>query len=131
MKLKEDPREWKKFTAVLAAVIALASYGLWRRKALPDWGVDCGLALAALLMTGALIRPRIFRMPYRLAMAGSHRIGQGTGRVLLTLFFLLLLTPLGWLLRLMGKDLLGLRRRKDAATYWVTSRPASPLDRMF
>lgn len=131
MKLKEDPREWQKFTAVLAIVIVLVSYGVWRRNGLPDWTLNTGLALGALLMTGALLAPRAFRSPYRAAMTASHRVGQVMGRVLLTIFYILVLTPIGLTLRLMGKDLLGLRRKPGGTTYWRKARPVSPLDRMF
>lgn len=131
MKLKEDPREWQKFTAVLATVIGLVSYGLWRRNSLPDWCMDTGLSTAALLMVGALLTPRSFRTPYRVAMTLSHRVGQVMGRVLLTAFFLLILTPLGCVLRLMGKDILALRRKQGVATYWRPARRAAPFDRMF
>ena len=33
--------------------------------------------------------------------------------------FFLAVTPVALLMRLFGKDVLGLRRRRDAATYWV------------
>ena len=46
-------------------------------------------------------------------------------------FFILVVTPLGWLLRLMGKDPLQLKRRKAAPTFWQKSKAASPLDQLF
>jgi len=33
--------------------------------------------------------------------------------------FFLCVTPVAVIMRLFGKDVLGLRRRRDAATYWI------------
>jgi hypothetical protein len=64
-------------------------------------------------------------------MTASFHVGQVTGKVLLTVFFLLVVTPLGLLLRITGKDLLGLKRNLEDASYWRDSRPPGPLDRQF
>ena len=40
-------------------------------------------------------------------------------------------TPLGCLLRLGGKDLLRLKRSRDARTYWHFSKDSGPMDRLF
>jgi len=41
------------------------------------------------------------------------------------------LTPLGLLLRLMGKDLLGLKKVSGAATYWQSARATDQLDTQY
>jgi hypothetical protein len=53
------------------------------------------------------------------------------GKVLLTIFFLLVVTPLGLLLRLLGKDLLRLKRRRDVATHWQPAKSNHQFDRQF
>ena len=131
LQLKEDPREWQKFTAVLAGFLALGLLWAWRRRGLDPLLFRSGLALLALLLTAALCRPRWFRGLYRLAMTASFRVGMVVGRILLTVFFLLVLTPLGLALRLAGKDLLRLKRPSAVDTYWRPSRPPGPFDRLF
>jgi hypothetical protein len=49
----------------------------------------------------------------------------------LILFFILILTPLGLILRLAGKDPLQLKRPPDAGTCWHQARESSSLDRLF
>ena len=49
----------------------------------------------------------------------------------LTLFFIFILTPAGWVLRLAGKDPLQLKRPAKTDTFWQTAKDASPLDRLF
>jgi|HubBroStandDraft_5_1064220.scaffolds.fasta_scaffold1326856_1 hypothetical protein len=53
------------------------------------------------------------------------------GRGLLLLFFIAVLTPLGLVLRLAGKDALRLKRRRQAKTYWREAKDCSPLNRLY
>lgn len=124
-KLKENPREWLKFAAVMALMLTGLSFLVYRRV----FPFVLGLALAALIV-GA-IRPRWFRGFYRAGMTVSFHVGQVIGRILLTLFFLVIVTPLGLLLRMSGKDLLQLKRSTGASSYWRPAKTANQFDRMF
>jgi hypothetical protein len=64
-------------------------------------------------------------------MTASFHVGQVMGRVLLVVFFFLLVTPVGILLRWLGKDLLHLRRNAQRTTYWEPARPEGSLERLF
>jgi hypothetical protein len=131
LKLKEEPREWLKFTGVMALLGAIVGFALHRKHVIPREafiGVLIGLAVALAICA---MRPRWFRGFYRAGMTASWHVGQVMGRVMLTVFFLLLVTPMGLLLRLLGKDLLELKKRSDAASYWHVARKPGPLDRMF
>jgi len=130
-KLKENPREWQKFSLVLAAMVGLVTWLAFRRGWVPRQAWFPVGVIMLLLPTLALIRPRWFRPVYRGGMTVSFHIGHVMGKVMLTVFFLLVMTPLGLLLRLMGKDLLGLRCRPDASSYWHPAKSPSRLDRMF
>jgi len=130
LKLKENPKEWLKFTAVMAVLAVLVSALLYRRKVL---GIETlsGIAIIAVLaLCVCAIRPRWFRGFYRAGMTMSFRVGQMLGWLWLTLLFLLVLTPLGLLLRAFGKDLLEMKRRKTD-TYWRPARPPGGFDRQF
>ena len=131
LKLKEEPREWLKFTGVMALAGAIVAFALHRKHVVSREvfiGMMSGLALALAICAA---RPRWFRGFYRAGMTASWHVGQVMGRLLLTVLFLLLVTPLGLLLRLLGKDLLELKRRPDAASYWHVAKKPGPLDRMF
>ena len=130
LKLKEDPREWRKFSLSLALFIALWSgLALWKRGVV--LGAMLGLTLAILLALMALVFPRVLRQPYRFGMILGHLLGKVIGSILLTLVFFGVVTPLGFLLRTSGKDLLRLRRDSAAKTYWIHSKPPTGLDQMF
>ncbi len=130
-KLKEQPREWLKFTAVMTLMLAVVAVLLHRRRIVSqEVLLGIGLLLALVLAVCAA-RPRWFRGFYRAGMTISFHVGQVIGRALLTLFFLLALTPLGLLLRLFGKDLLNLRRKPAATTYWQPAKTSRQFDRQF
>jgi hypothetical protein len=40
--------------------------------------------------------------------------------------FFLCLTPIAWIMRLRGKDLLSLSRRPDLSSYWIPRQPSPP-----
>lgn len=129
--LPDQPREWVKFT--LSTVLAPAGLGtvLWWRGVLPDAGYVTVLGVVALVILLLLIQPRWFRGYYRVGMRLSRAGGRLIGRVLLTFVFFGLVTPLGWLLKLLGKDLLRLRRPGTHDTCWQPARRGGSLDRMF
>ena len=130
LKLQESPREWLKFTAVIGTMVALAGWLLQKRGWLPGelWMVFIPGVIAVSLCA---MRPQWFRGFYRGGMTVFFHIGQFMGRMLLTIFFFLAVTPLGLILRLMGKDLLQLKRDPKATTYWQSPRKSGGFDRQF
>jgi hypothetical protein len=109
---KEDPREWRK-AALLSLIGPSVLVGILRWRAVVSWTfLGAALALFALVALCAWVRPRWFR------------------RYLTTVFFLIL-TPLGWMLRLSGKDLLQLKSPRDKKTFWQSARQDGSLDRMY
>lgn len=131
LRLSEKPLEWIKFTAVIGVAVNGVLGLLWWKGALP--GMVCltaaGAALAAVV--AASIHPRGFRGFYRGGMTFSFQIGQVIGKVLLTGFFFIIVTPMGLLLRLLGKDLLQLKKTPKKSTYWHTAKNNRDFDRMF
>lgn len=131
LRLKEEPKEWRKSTLLTLAPLAILSSLLcWRHVvSVPTWrillAVLTGIALAACL------QPRWFRGYYRVSMRVGFWLSQVVAQVVLALIFMLLITPLGLILRVCGKDLLRLKRTKQTATYWTAAKPSSSLDQLF
>lgn len=131
IKLSENPREWRKFVWQ-ACVIFAGWFGLavWRRLVNPDhWRVV--LAVLAVVALAAWFRPAWFRGIYRFGMTASGWLGERVGRVLLTVFFFLLVMPLGWALRRFGYDPLHWRASAKKQSYWEPATKATRLDQMF
>jgi hypothetical protein len=130
-KLKDNPREWQKFTAVMALVAALICMTLHKRGVLSVTALGWAVGVLLLVVLISLARPHWFRKFYRRGMVFSYHVGQTMGVVLLCVFFLTVVTPLGIFLRLLGKDLLELKRNPAAKSYWQPARNNPHFDRMF
>ena len=128
---KEDPKEWRKSALLTALGLAILSSLLRWRKHLSQtlW---CGLLVVlAIVAVCAVLQPGWFRGWYRLSLRLGFHSSQFIGRCVLVIFFIFILTPLGLMLRLMGKDPLQLKRPRDPKTYWRQARECNPLDRLF
>lgn len=74
---------------------------------------DRFLAAGILLLLIDLIWPSCFKPPARLWFGFSHLLGAVTSRVFLTLVFFLLVTPVGFIRRIIGSDPMQLRKWKQ------------------
>jgi len=131
LKFKEDPKEWRKSTLLTVLGLGLVSSLVRWRHHLGNAQWLLLLAVLAMIAICVVIRPRWFRGWYRLSLRLGFYSSQFIGRCVLALFFLFILTPLGLILRLMGKDPLQLKHPRGAKTYWHPSRESTPLDRLF
>jgi len=131
VRLKENPKEWRKSALLtVAAVAVLSSILRWRGVlSVPAWHATL-LALALASLT-ALFFPRWFRGYYRLSTRFGFWLSLVLARVILTILFFGVITPLGWIFRLSGKDALNLKRSSSATSYWSSTKATSPLDRLF
>lgn len=130
-KLKENPREWQKFTAVMVLMVEVICLALHRRGMMHTTAMGVAAVALLLVVLASLVRPQSFRGFYRSGMTVSFHVGQVMGGILLSVFFLLVVTPMGLVMRLFGKDLLELKRDKSAKTYWRPARSNPNFDRMF
>jgi hypothetical protein len=92
------------------------------------------LVLGALAAAGGvlgLIAPSLLRPVFVGALVLAFPIGWVVSRVILVLMFGLVIIPLGFVFRLQGRDVLGLKRRGDDATYWVAKPAPSDLKSYF
>ena len=132
LKLKEEPREWRKFAAVAAVFATGVAYLAHRRGWLPWAGFVGAAGVVSCLLGVGLVWPRLVRPVYRGAMTASHWMGQRVGVVLLAGFFVLVLTPVALVVRWLGKDLLDIRGSPEARpSFWRPPRPEGSLDRLF
>jgi hypothetical protein len=105
---------------VLAGIGAVV---LWRR----DWAMTplpgALLGVGAALVLLGLAAPVLLRPVYRVWMGLAVVLGYVMTRVLLTLVFFLVVTPIGLLRRALGHDTMRRRRDPAASTYWIEKPP--------
>jgi Saxitoxin biosynthesis operon protein SxtJ len=129
------PRQPSGRTLRQFAALCLVCFGLlavWQA-----WGKDRPLAavlLAALALSiGPLgmMRPALVRPIFVGWMILVFPIGWCVSKLLLGAVFYLLVTPLGLLLRLLGRDFLQRQVDPAAATYWTARSPVNDARRYF
>ena len=76
------------------------------------------LATAGVLLVFTFVVPGALTLPNRLWTGFGTYAGRITNPLVLSLVFFLFLTPMSLLLRMLGKDPLGLRLDPKADTYW-------------
>ena len=131
LRYKEDPAEWRKSSLLTLLGLAVISSLLRWRKHLPANYFYAIIALLGAVALCAVLQPRWFRCWYRLSLRLGFYSSQFIGRCVLLFFFIFILTPLGLILRLLGKESLQIKSPSGASTYWQAARDSSPLDRLF
>jgi hypothetical protein len=119
----KTPRQLRRFGLVMAVPLGLiAAVMAWKGR---TWWPAMAGAAAAFALLG-LAFPRLLGPVERAWMRFALVLSRITTTVLLALTFVLLITPLGLLLRLLGKRPLALSFDKRATTYWRPVEPHGP-----
>lgn len=84
------------------------------------------LAVAGVLLGVALLRPGLLAPANRLWLAFGLALHKVVNPLVLGFLFFLTITPMAIVMRLLGKDLLHLRRDAEAKSYWIERRPPGP-----
>jgi hypothetical protein len=129
--LGTGPRDLRKFGFTVGGVFALlACWFYFRHKAAWVWPLWPAVPLLSL----GLIAPGLLRWPYLAWMSFAFLLGFIVSTVLLTLFYYLVITPIGFIARFAGKDFLTMRPASARASYWISrsaAERASKYDQQF
>lgn len=115
-----DSVELRKF-GILVAMITMALFGLllpwWGDRALPAWPFFVGVPLVLL----AVLCPIVLLPLYKFWMKVGVVLGYINTRIIMSFVFFIMLTPLAWWLRIIGKDLLAREFSKTERSYRIAS----------
>ena len=121
-------RELKQFAALWCGFFALiAAYFVWQRSL----GVAAFLAVLILFGLVSYFRPNAIRLIYLLWMALALPIGWTISHLVLLMLYYLVLTPVGFVLRLVGYDPLDRSFDKAAKSYWVPHSQTTEMSQYF
>lgn len=126
VKWQPDAQELRRFAiAMLIGFTVLGALSAWKTKGIGTgsivlWSIGVALAVAAFV-------PKLGRSVYLAVYLPTSIIGYVVSNVMLALMFFLVITPLGFLLKLMGKDVLQQRRQKRQ-TQWTTVKDTKSED---
>lgn len=96
-------------------MIVFAVFFYMKKK--PEFALFMGAGTVFLAV--AVIRPVLLRYPYILWMGFGQVLSWVNTRLILCVMFYLILTPVGIVMRLFGRDPLSRRFDRDAGSYWT------------
>ncbi len=118
--LQTGRTELRKFGVLMAAVLlVIGGIILWRRGFTLTTATSVIGGTAAVFLGLAALAPTALRPVYKVWMALAIALGFVMTRVILTIVFFLVITPIGLLMRALGKD--PLTKGPDASldSYWI------------
>ncbi len=89
------------------------------------------LVLAAYCAIGAAVLPRLLWPLFVVLSAVSYPIGVVVFHVVMAMVFYLVITPVGILFKIIGRDALHRRFDPSAATYWIRRKPPADVKQYF
>jgi Saxitoxin biosynthesis operon protein SxtJ len=113
------------FALIVSAGFIVIAALQWRRGA-AEWVWVTLLAIVAVLLLAAAFAPALLRPVYRVWMRIGEALGWINTRILLTLVFVLVVAPIGLVMRLFGRSPIA-TAKKDS--YWTNVEPHSYGDR--
>lgn len=124
-RIDATPKKLRDFGILFAVICGLvAAWGVWHGSAAWPWWLGGG----ALFLVPGLTAPGLLKPVYVAWMTFAFVLGWINTRLILGLFFYCVMTPVGLVLRLMGKDLLDEKIDRGAQSYWKKRerRPVEP-----
>jgi Saxitoxin biosynthesis operon protein SxtJ len=130
--IKGDKSDWKKFGITMGIILAIIGFFLlWKKNNYFEYS----FFLAAAFFMAGLILPSTLKPVYKAWMALSVVMGFIMTRVIMVIIFYLIVTPMGLIAYITGKEFLDMKIDKSAKSYWVvrekTQKVMSDYERQF
>ena len=114
-KIKSEKSDLQKFGITVSIVLMIiAGLLFWKEKE----SCQMFFGIGAIILLTTITIPVILKPVYLIWMSFAIIIGWIMTRVILSLLFYIILTPIGLALRLFGKQVLELRWDKSKKSYW-------------
>lgn len=123
--IKSGKKELRQFGITVGIVLGLlGGLFLWREKE----GYFYFFILSASLLSLGIVVPILLKPIHKVWMTLAILMGWFMTRVILCILFYLIITPIGLLAKLFGKDFLSRKFDKTAGSYWII-RKSSGFDK--
>jgi hypothetical protein len=122
--LDTGPRTLRRFGLAVGGVLfAAGAWFAWRSGTPAAPAPAILLAVGSLLVISGSVAPSALRWPFLAWMGLALVLGAVMTRVILTLVYFLVVTPVGLVMRALGRDPMHRRADPDADTYWIRRDP--------
>ena len=119
----------RNFGTVFAVVFAIiGGYIYWTSGVISWWP----FVVASVFIVAAFAFPRMLRWPNRIWFKFGLLLGRIIAPLVMAVVYLLVIAPLGLLMRMLGKDLLRLELDSQSDSYWIERKtPPQPMKNQF
>lgn len=114
------------FPLLLVSIIAATAIGL-----APTDVAAVTLVVGASLSAGVIFNPRFGRNLFKLWASMFLPLGWTVSHLILAVIYYIVLSPIGWVMRLLGRDPLQRRFDPSAQSYWIERDSPSNPERYF
>jgi hypothetical protein len=114
--IKGDKSDWRKFGITMGIILAVMGfYLLWKGKNY----VEYVFSLAAAFFILGLVISSALKPVYKAWMVMSVIMGFIMTRVIMVFIFYMIVTPVGFVASIIGKNFLDMKIDKTAESYWM------------
>ena len=128
---KPAKKELTVFSIGGALILSIAAFLLYGRHHGPAWLPPSLVGVALVLLISRLTSLELTRRMYIVFVVVTYPIGWVLSHVILAIFYYGLLTPLGLVFRLMGRDPLQRRLDPNIKSYWTPHQAHHNQERYF
>ena len=113
--IKETKKDLRKFGLTVGGVLMLIAALLFYfdKSSAPYFGV-----IGAILLLSGIIISQVLKLPNKIWMGLAIVLGFFMSRLILTILFYLVLTPIALIAKIVGKKFMILKYDRSANTYW-------------
>src|SRR3954465_2096325 len=105
-----------------AALVVIGLWPIWHRQPVRWWAVALGLVFGVI----ALLAPAVLAPSRRLWMKFGGLLGKLVSPLVMGVLLYVVVTPVGLVQRLFGRDPLRLALDREADSYWQYRKPPGP-----
>jgi len=120
--IKSGRKELREFGLTIGAILViLGGIAIWRGKSVYPYFLGFGIVFIA----AGIMLPQILKLPQKLWMGFAVILGFFMSRIILAILFYAVITPIGIITRILGKDILDQRTDRSAGSYWKMRETAT------
>ena len=119
--IKGDKSDWRKFGITIGIILTVMGfYLLWKGNN----SYEYAFPLAAAFFLLGLVIPFALKPVYKAWMVMSIIMGFIMTKVVMVVIFYMIVTPVGFVASIIGKNFLDMKIDKEAKSYWI-ARPTA------
>ena len=116
MKKKITKKDLKQFGLVLGGILFVIGFMHFRKENIHVYPWLWSFSILSIFLS--IFIPKGLKPVFVIFTKIAHIVGWINTRIILTAIYYVILTPIGIILRLAGKDLLDVKIEKEKDTYW-------------